>query len=278
MSICHGNGVQPTATQITGGRDPGSWAPNASACLRGGGGNRRRRRVLRGDQPVRVGPRSHRLRFWTKSGPGVGTDAAETLVPGAPTKCVCEEGGGTPVRPAVFAVRRRRGGVRHRLRRAGVRVPQGERGGWPAVLPAVRLSRVVLFRDELHRRLPGTNAVCECDDPNARTGVTPAAVPGDVSTTWGTAMHAHAGGVHVRRHHRGMRALASFREYLEYVGQVCDLPVPARRRTRRGRGRSRASAAARAASASTETRRARARTATPASSATRRGTCAATAF
>ena len=242
MSICHGNGVYIDGDAdngcvcdpgFVGAECEGACPPCAAAGTVGGDAFYE---AINSGCVLDPDPTPASLAFLDQIGAlEFGTDAAGTLVPGAPTKCVCEEGWAgllcdQPCLPCAGGVEECATGSD-----TGAPVcvcPEGKAGAYCQLYcPPCDFSASSCSATSYIGAYPGTNAVCECDDPNARTGVTcRLRCPGDVSTGYcgnGRCTHTLEGYTYDDTT-GSMRALAfAFCECdLGYVGQVCDLPCP----------------------------------------------------
>lgn len=154
---------------------------------------------------------------------------------GAPTKCVCEEGfaGLLCDQPCLPCA----GGSQECVTSPSTgepacECPDGKAGAYCHLYcPPCDFSASKCTSTSYIGAYPGTNAICECDDQNARTGVTcRLRCPGDLSTNYcgdGRCTHTLEG-VAYEDTTASMRAMAfAFCECdLGYVGQVCQLPCP----------------------------------------------------
>lgn len=235
LSICHGNGVYVDGDAENGcACDPGfvgaeceGTCPSCSSV--GTKGGEFFYLETNGGCVLDHNPTSASLAFLESIG------ALEEARGGAPTKCVCEEGfaGLLCDQPCLPCA----GGSQECVTSPATgepacECPDGKAGAYCHLYcPPCDFSASKCTSTSYIGAYPGTNAICECDDQNARTGVTcRLRCPGDVSTNYcGNGRCTHTlEGVAYEDTTASMRAMAfAFCECdLGYVGQVCQLPCP----------------------------------------------------
>ena len=221
LSICHGNGVYPDGD-----------AENGCVCEPGFVGSQCEGPCPPCDRGACVldpDPSPASLAFLENAG------VLDETRGEVPTKCVCEEGWAgllcdQPCLPCA-------GGADECVTDAATgeptcACPDGKAGAYCQLYcPPCDLSVSSCAATSYVGAFPGTNAVCECDDPRARTGVTcELRCPGDVSTEYcgnGRCAHTLEGTPYEETTGASRASDFAFCECdLGYVGQVCQLPCP----------------------------------------------------